>query len=93
MDVEKGVIHVRNELGMEMEVLPLNVVNMLHVLETSDEENNEIQKKLFNVEMEHIQLNAWADLIQSSIPDGSNDTSSSDEKVMDYEEKTEDDLQ
>jgi hypothetical protein len=29
VNVEKGVIQVRNESGMEMEVLPLNVVNML----------------------------------------------------------------
>jgi hypothetical protein len=29
VDVEKGVIQVRNEPGMEVEVLPLNVVNML----------------------------------------------------------------
>jgi hypothetical protein len=46
MDVEKGIIQVWNEHGMEMEVLPLNVVNMLHVLKTSEEENNEIQKKI-----------------------------------------------
>jgi hypothetical protein len=38
-------------------------------------------------------LNAWADLIQSSILDGSNDASSFDEEVMDYEEKIEDNLQ
>jgi hypothetical protein len=43
--------------------------------------------------MEHIQLNAWANLIQSSIHNGSNDASSSDEEVMDYEEKAKDDLQ
>jgi hypothetical protein len=29
IDVEKGVIQVCNVPGMEMEVLPLNVVNML----------------------------------------------------------------
>jgi hypothetical protein len=29
VDVEKGVIQVHNILGMEVEVLPLNVVNML----------------------------------------------------------------
>ncbi len=43
------------------------------------------------MEMEHIQLNVWAYLIQSSNLDGSNDASSSDEEVMDYEEKTKDD--
>jgi hypothetical protein len=29
VDVEKGMIQVRNGPGMEVEVLPLNVVNML----------------------------------------------------------------
>jgi hypothetical protein len=29
VDVEKGVIHVHNELGMEFELLPLIVVNMV----------------------------------------------------------------
>ncbi len=38
VDVEKGVIQVRNGLGMEMEVLPLNVINLLQVLEGSKEE-------------------------------------------------------
>jgi hypothetical protein len=33
VDVEKGVIQVRNKPRREVEVLPLNVVNMLHVLE------------------------------------------------------------
>jgi hypothetical protein len=33
VNVEKGVIQVRNGPRMEMEVLPLNVVNMLQVLE------------------------------------------------------------
>jgi hypothetical protein len=30
VDVENGIIHVQNGLGITMEVLPLNVVNMLH---------------------------------------------------------------
>jgi hypothetical protein len=38
VDVENGVIHVRNGPIMEMEVLPLNVVNMLQVFERSEEE-------------------------------------------------------
>jgi hypothetical protein len=33
-----------NEPRMEMEVLPLNVVNMLHVLETSEEEITKYKK-------------------------------------------------
>lgn len=57
MNVEKIVIQICNGLEMEVEVLPLNMVNMLWILEKSKEENNKIQKKLFNVELEHIQLN------------------------------------
>jgi hypothetical protein len=30
VDVEKGVIHVQNGPSMEVELLPLMVVNMLH---------------------------------------------------------------
>jgi hypothetical protein len=33
VDVGKGVIQVRNGLGIEVKILPLNVVNMLQVLE------------------------------------------------------------
>jgi hypothetical protein len=40
--VEKGVIQVRNGLGMEMEVLPLNVMNMLQVLKRFEEEKCKI---------------------------------------------------
>jgi hypothetical protein len=29
MDVEKGIIQICNGLGMEVEMLPLNMVNML----------------------------------------------------------------
>jgi len=36
VDVEKGVIQVCNEHRMEVEVLPLNVVNMLQVFERSE---------------------------------------------------------
>ncbi len=42
VDVEKGVIQVRNGLGMEMEVLPLNVMNMLQVLKRFEEEKCKI---------------------------------------------------
>ncbi len=38
-------------------------------------------------------MNAWVDLIQSSILDYSNDVSSYDEEMMVYEEKTKGDLQ
>jgi hypothetical protein len=36
---------------MEVEVLPLNVINMLHVLEGSEEEKCNVQEKLFNRKM------------------------------------------
>jgi hypothetical protein len=32
VDVEKGVIHVQNGPSMEVELLPLMVVNMLHLI-------------------------------------------------------------
>jgi len=38
VDVEKGVIQAPNKPRMEVEVLPLNVVNMLQVLERSEKE-------------------------------------------------------
>jgi hypothetical protein len=51
VDVEKGVIQVRNKPRREVEVLPLNVVNMLHVLEGSEKEKCNVQKELFNKKM------------------------------------------
>ncbi len=48
INVEKGIIHVHNSPRMEMEVLPLNVVNMLQVFEGSEEEKCNIQEELFN---------------------------------------------
>jgi len=51
IDVEKGIIHVHNGLGMEMEVLSLNVVNMLHVLKGFKEDKCNIQEELFNRKM------------------------------------------
>jgi hypothetical protein len=38
VNVEKGIIQVPNRPRMEVEVLPLNVVNMLQVLERSEKE-------------------------------------------------------
>jgi predicted aspartyl protease len=38
VDVEEGVIQVHNKPEMEVEVLPLNVINMLQVLERFEEE-------------------------------------------------------
>jgi hypothetical protein len=51
IDVEKGVIQVCNGPIMEMEVLPLNVINMLQVLKGSEEEKCNIQEKLFDKKM------------------------------------------
>jgi len=48
INVEKGVIQVRNKLRIEVEVLPLNVMNMLQVLERFEEEKCNIQEELFN---------------------------------------------
>jgi hypothetical protein len=42
IDVEKGIIQVCNGLGMEVEVLPLNIVNMLQVRKKSEEEKCKI---------------------------------------------------
>jgi hypothetical protein len=82
VDVEKGVIQVRNGLGIEVKILPLNVVNMLQVLQQSEEGKDKMQRELFNMEMEQIQLNAWANLIRSSNPDGFNDDFVSNDEVM-----------
>jgi hypothetical protein len=56
IDVEKGVIHVCNGLEMEVEVLPLNVMNMLQVLKRSKEEKCNIQEELFNKEWDNYRL-------------------------------------
>ncbi len=37
VDVEKGVIHVRNKHGVAIEVLPFNVVNMLQKIARLEE--------------------------------------------------------
>jgi hypothetical protein len=37
VDVEKGVMHVWNKLGVTIEILPLNVVNMLQRIARSEE--------------------------------------------------------
>jgi hypothetical protein len=47
VDVEKGVIQVCSGPGMEVEVLPLNVVNMLQMLKRSEEENAISRKSYF----------------------------------------------
>ncbi|CAK9861122.1 unnamed protein product [Sphagnum jensenii] len=51
VDVEKGVIQVHNGPRTEVEVLPLNVVNMLQVLEGSEKEKCNVQEELFDKKM------------------------------------------
>ncbi len=46
-----GIIQVYNGPGMEVEVLPLNVVNMLQVLKGSEEEKCNVPEELFNGKM------------------------------------------
>jgi hypothetical protein len=52
---------------MEMEVLPLN---MLQVLERFDEEKGKIREELFNKEIGQLQMNGWANLFRSLNFDG-----------------------
>jgi predicted aspartyl protease len=63
VDVEKGIIQVRDKPRIEMEILSLNVVNMLHVLEGFEEEKCNIQEKLFNIKMRQLQIKDWANLL------------------------------
>ncbi len=93
VDVEKGLIQVRNGLEMEMEVLPLNVVNMLQVLERFEEEKGKIRKELFNRKIGQLQINSQANLFRSLDFDDLNEESSSDEDVVEYEGKVKDDPQ
>ncbi len=58
VNVEKGVIQVHNGHGMEVEVLPLNVMNMLQVLKRSEEEK-------CNKKMGHLQINNEANMLGS----------------------------
>ncbi len=48
VDVEKGVIQVHNGLGMVVEVLPLNMVNMLHWISRPETSRHDQMKKGFN---------------------------------------------
>jgi len=43
-DVEKGVIQVHSEPRMEVEIPPLNVMNMLQVVERFEEEKCDTRK-------------------------------------------------
>ncbi len=91
--VEKGAIQVRNEPGMEVEVLPLNVINMLQVLEGCEEEKCNIQKELFNKMMGQLQIKDWANLFGALDFEDFNDEYSFKEEITKYEGKTEDGTQ
>jgi hypothetical protein len=48
IDVEKGVIQVRNGLDTTMEVLPFNVVNMLHKISRPEASRHDQMRKGFS---------------------------------------------
>jgi hypothetical protein len=59
VNVEKGMIQVRNCLGVAMEVLPLNVVNMLQMVGEPEEA---CLNKFNNISLEHLheeRAKAW----------------------------------
>jgi hypothetical protein len=66
---------------------------MLQVLERSKEEKCNIQEKLFNKEMGQLQIIDWANLLGSLDFEDFNDESSSEEDIIEYEGKIEDDPQ
>jgi hypothetical protein len=78
---------------MEVEVLPLKVMNMLQVLKRIEEEKGKIQEELFNKKMGQLQINSWANLFRSLNFDGFNEESFSNEDVVEYTGKVEDDPQ
>jgi hypothetical protein len=89
VDVEKGVIQVRNKPETKVEVLPLNVVNMLQVLVGSEDKCN-VQEELFNKKMGQLQIKDWADLLGALDSEDFNDESSSEEETTEYEGRTKD---
>ncbi|CAM6071046.1 unnamed protein product [Sphagnum tenellum] len=89
MDVEKGVIQVRNGPGTKVEVLPLNVVNMLQVLEGSEDKCN-VWEEIFNRKMGQLQIKDWADLLGALDFEDFNDDSFSKEETTEYEGRTKD---
>lgn len=93
VDVKKAVIQVHNGPEMEVEVLPLKVMNMLQVLKRIEEEKGKIQEELFNKKMGQLQINSWANLFRSLNFDGFNEESFSNEDVVEYTGKVEDDPQ
>jgi hypothetical protein len=69
---------------MEVEILPLNVMNMLQVLERSEEEKCNIQEELFNKEMGQLQIKDWVNLLGSLNSNDFNDESSSENDITEY---------
>ncbi len=90
VDVEKNIIQVCNGPRMEVEVLPLDVMNMLQVLEGFEKEKCNIQEELFNRKMGQLQINDWANLLGALDFEDFNDQSSSKEEITKYEGRIED---
>jgi hypothetical protein len=77
-------------MEVEVEILPLNVVNMLQVLGGFEEEKCNIPKELFNKKMGQLQINDWANMLGALDSEDFNDESSSEEEITKYEKRTED---
>jgi hypothetical protein len=75
---------------MEVEVLPLNVVNMLQVLEGFEEDKCNVQDEVFNKKMGQLQIKNWADLLGALDFEDFNDEYSSKEETTEYEGRTKD---
>lgn len=85
MDVEKKFIQVHNGLGMEVEVLPSNMVNMLQVLENFEKGAKNRHEEWLTKEMEQMQLKTWANILQLFDLDGLHDESFFDDNMMEFE--------
>ncbi len=90
VDVEKDVIQVCNGPRMEVEVLPLNMVNMLHVLEKFEDGVKNRHEEWLTKEMEQMQLKTWAKILQLSNLDGLHDESFFDDNMMESESVSDD---
>ncbi len=90
VDVEKDVIQVCNGPRMEVEVLPLNMVNMLHVLEKFENGVKNRHEEWLTKEMEQMQLKTWANILQLSNLDGLHDESFFDDNMMEFESVSDD---
>ncbi len=70
---------------MEVEVLPLKMVNMLYVLEKFEDGTKNRQEEWLTKEMEQMQLKTWANILQLSNLDGLHDESFFDDNIMESE--------